>query len=64
MIGQDVLNQMIATIADFSRPDKIILFGSYAKGTAHNNSDPDILVIKDSDKPRPERSAEIRKAPV
>ena len=62
MVGQEVLNMLVSKIADFSSPDKIILFGSYANGNANNNSDLDILVIKDSDKPRPERAAEIRKA--
>jgi len=33
-------------IKEFS-PDRIILFGSYAKGNAHENSDIDIAVIFD-----------------
>lgn len=32
-------------IAERFHPDKIILFGSYAYGTPHNESDVDILVI-------------------
>lgn len=32
-------------IADRFRPDKIILFGSYAYGTPHEESDVDLLVI-------------------
>ena len=32
-------------IAEGFHPDKIILFGSYAYGTPHNESDVDILVI-------------------
>jgi predicted nucleotidyltransferase len=32
-----------------SNPYKIVLFGSYANGTAHDDSDIDMLVILDSD---------------
>ena len=32
-------------MAERYRPDKIILFGSYAYGTPHDDSDVDILVI-------------------
>jgi len=33
------------------------LFGSYARGEARENSDVDILLIMDSDLPRPKRAA-------
>ncbi len=32
-------------VADRFKPDKIILFGSYAYGTPHEDSDVDILVV-------------------
>ena len=32
-------------IAERFRPDKIILFGSYANGTPHEDSDVDLLVV-------------------
>ncbi|ODS40079.1 MAG: hypothetical protein A7315_09620 [Candidatus Altiarchaeales archaeon WOR_SM1_79] len=41
-------------------PDKIILFGSSAKGTITENSDIDMLIIKDTDKKRNERFREVR----
>ena len=34
------------------QPDKVILFGSWAWGTPHHDSDVDLLVIKDSADPR------------
>ena len=40
-------------------PDKIILFGSHAIGEASSRSDLDILVIKESDVPRWDRSGKI-----
>jgi hypothetical protein len=34
-------------IAERFQPDKIVLFGSYAYGTPHNESDVDLLVAQD-----------------
>jgi predicted nucleotidyltransferase len=47
--GADIPMRVIRTfarrVAERFRPDKIILFGSYAYGTPHADSDVDILVI-------------------
>lgn len=40
-----VIRQFARRVAERFRPDKIILFGSYAYGTPHADSDVDILVI-------------------
>jgi len=40
------LQKAIKTIVRVAHPDKIILFGSRAKGTAKKNSDYDLLVLK------------------
>ena len=40
------LEKIIEKILEIITPDKIILFGSRAQGTAHEDSDYDILVIK------------------
>lgn len=61
MIENDTINEIVNKIAVFYNPDKIILFGSYGYGKPNENSDLDLLIIKDSDKPRPDRSVEIRK---
>ena len=37
------------------RPEKVILFGSYAYGNPTPNSDVDLLIILETDKPRKER---------
>lgn len=37
---------MVARLADEYRPDKIILFGSYALGAPDADSDVDMLIIK------------------
>lgn len=49
---QDVTNKII----EFIHPQKILLFGSYAKGTANEHSDLDLLVIvENSDLPKKKR---------
>ena len=40
-----VIRQFAHEVAEQFRPDKIILFGSYAYGTPHADSDVDILVV-------------------
>lgn len=40
-----VIRQFAREIAKRFRPDKIILFGSYAYGTPHQDSDVDLLVV-------------------
>lgn len=46
------INQIAAKIAEQFSPDKIILFGSWAWGTPHADSDIDMLVIKDTENTR------------
>src|SRR5438270_8359403 len=40
-----VIRRFAREVAEKFQPDKIILFGSYAYGTPHEDSDVDILVI-------------------
>jgi len=51
--------QLTARIIEAERPDKVILFGSYATGTATENSDIDLLVIRRSALPRREREVRL-----
>ena len=46
MPDQEILNDIIARIVDVVEPEKIILFGSAARGGADRHSDVDLLVIK------------------
>lgn len=66
MLKQAKTNQIISSIVEKIRkdynPEKIILFGSYAKGTSGYDSDIDILVIRDSTLRRDERDQEIRRS--
>jgi predicted nucleotidyltransferase len=45
MISDEVLNEVKHRLVDRFHPDKIILFGSQARGTADDRSDVDILVV-------------------
>lgn len=61
MIGIDKINEIVNKIAGLYDPDKIILFGSYAYGIPTENSDLDLLIIKDSVEPPPDRTMQILK---
>ena len=50
---------IVSRIVSVAKPEKIILFGSRARGTAHPDSDIDLLVIARSDQPRYRRAAPI-----
>ena len=45
MINNKVLDEAVRRLVDKFHPEKIILFGSQARGTADNRSDVDLLVI-------------------
>ncbi len=45
MITQETIQSLSSRIAKDFNPDKIVLFGSYAYGTARPDSDLDLLVI-------------------
>lgn len=59
------LNPVILKIADKIvreyQPEKIILFGSHAWGTPGPDSDVDLLVVKESNEPRFERTLALRR---
>lgn len=61
MIETTKINDIVSRIAIRFNPDKIILFGSYAAGNPDNDSDLDLLIIKDTDLPRHLRSFDIQK---
>ncbi len=46
MVEQRVLDDVIERIVDVAEPEKIILFGSAARGGMGPNSDIDLLIIK------------------
>ena len=56
------LQEMIRRILAAGNPQKIILFGSRARGDARPDSDYDLLLIEPSDLPRYKRAARYRRA--
>ncbi|HUI43742.1 MAG TPA: nucleotidyltransferase domain-containing protein [Terriglobia bacterium] len=56
---KDVTEDIVRCLVEAAQPEKIILFGSRARGDARPNSDFDVLVIKESDEPRYRRDAPL-----
>jgi len=51
--------QLVQVLVRHYKPEKIILFGSAARGDYHADSDIDLLIIKESDKKKAYRIKEI-----
>lgn len=45
-VAKDILDEIIRRVVEVARPERIILFGSAARGKMGPNSDVDLLVIK------------------
>jgi len=61
MITEEQIQAVVRRIVEGYQPDRIILFGSYAYGTPHENSDLDLLIIKrDAEPKRMERAIAVR----
>jgi predicted nucleotidyltransferase len=61
MIDNKTISNLISRIATSVNPEKIFLFGSYATGQANEDSDIDLLVIKEISEPKYIRSIEIQR---
>ncbi len=62
-ITPEKIKEAVRKIVDFERPERVILFGSAARGTTHRDSDVDFLVVirDEVESPRKE-SVRIRQA--
>ncbi|MFN8454062.1 MAG: nucleotidyltransferase domain-containing protein [Anaerolineae bacterium] len=60
--ADNTLNEIVRRILAVGSPQKIVLFGSRARGEAKPDSDYDLLAIEPSDLPRHKRSARYRRA--
>ena len=56
---EEILRSMVERIEAIARPERVILFGSRARGESRPDSDFDLLVIAESDEPRYRRSAPL-----
>ncbi len=61
MITQEQINEIADRIVEKFKPQKIILFGSYANGTPTDESDLDLMIIKDSDLASRQQNRKVRK---
>jgi len=61
MITEKKIAEIISRIVIGYQPDKIILFGSYAHGRPNNDSDLDLLIIKQTEQNPVERDKSVMK---
>jgi len=61
-ISEPLLQTIVQRLLAAGRPQKIILFGSQARGLAGRDSDYDLLVIENSSQPRYRRAVSYRRA--
>ena len=59
-IPQEAIDEVVRQIAEKFQPQKIILFGSYARGKPRPESDVDLLVVMDTPLKESQQSLEIR----
>ena len=52
MISMETVERMVDRIVERFQPQKVILFGSHARGDARSGSDFDLLIVAPSDEPR------------
>lgn len=60
--AQERIQEMVHRIVDQFNPEKIILFGSYARGTAGPDSDVDLMVVMPVNGSRRQKQIEVRVA--
>lgn len=58
-VVQKKIEEMVRRIVEQFHPEKIILFGSYARGTAGPDSDVDLLVVMNVQGSRRQKATEI-----
>jgi predicted nucleotidyltransferase len=58
---RDAIRRIVGRIVEGYRPERVILFGSYAGGVPAEDSDVDLLIIKETDRPASERWSEVKK---
>jgi len=61
MINENKIIHVARNMAIAANAERVILFGSYARGDATEQSDVDLMIIANSDLPRFKRSRELYK---
>jgi predicted nucleotidyltransferase len=60
MLTPDEIDNLVRRIVARIQPQKVIIFGSYAKGTATIKSDLDIFIIKETELPMANRTDDLK----
>ena len=60
-IPQEAIDEVVRQIVEKFKPQKIILFGSYARGNPRPESDLDLLIVLDTSLKETKQSLEIRR---
>jgi len=58
-VDDSLICEIVRRIVDTSHPEKVILFGSRARGDARLDSDIDLLVVADDPRPRSLRACAL-----
>ena len=61
MIDKNNIIKIAKNLGNITNAEQVILFGSYARGDANENSDVDLLIVADSQLPRFKRTRELYK---
>lgn len=59
MLETSEIDTLVSRIVERAHPNRIIVFGSYAKGTASDRSDLDLLVERDTVLPMAQRATDL-----
>lgn len=60
MLNETLIHEIVKRIVENHNPEKLILYGSQVNGNTNEDSDVDLLIIKDSKLPRYKRAIKIR----
>ena len=58
-MDERMIQEMVLRIVAVADPEKVVIFGSRARGDDDPESDVDLLVIQETDLPRPKRSVPL-----
>ena len=62
MITREIIDRAVRILAEAAKPTRIIVFGSYARGDAREDSDLDLLVIQPRVEDRAREMVRLRRA--
>ncbi|HEX2085960.1 MAG TPA: nucleotidyltransferase domain-containing protein [Solirubrobacteraceae bacterium] len=59
MLSEAEIDEVVEQIVARLRPQRVIVFGAYGKGTATEDSDLDVMAVVETDLPRAQRASGI-----